>query len=113
MEVLNINGKSEIIMNDNDIVDIVRNYCGNDFARFLEDRLNKPTEITQELREEVLSESDFYSYEASLDSWNSTAYDIIEECEKQIEYMEESKRIDKHRLYKAFQNIKTITENEL
>lgn len=107
-----VNGRIETIANDRDIVDIVREWCGDEFASFLEERL-RCRELTDDEVKEVLQNSDYYSYEASLDAWNCAGYDIIEECEKQIDYMDDAKRVNKDRLYSAFLNIKKIIENIL
>ena len=107
-----VNGRIETIANDRDIVDIIRECCGDDFASYVENRLNC-RELTEEEKRQVLEDSDYYSYETSLDAWNCVGNDIVEECEKQIEYMEDAKRINKDRLYSAFLNIKKIVENIL
>ena len=107
-----VNGRIETIANDRDIVDIIRECCGDDFASYVENRLNC-RELTEEEIKQVLENSDYYSYEASLDAWNCVGNDIVEECEKQIEYMEEAKRINKDRLYNAFLNIRKIIQNNL
>ena len=96
-----VNGRIETIGSDRDIVDIIRENCGSDFADFMEYRLNH-MELSNEQKEEILRNSDYYSYEASLDDWNCCGNDIVEECEKQIEYIENSKRINKDVLYNSF-----------
>lgn len=113
MENISINGTIETIANDRDIVDIIRNICGGDFANYIEQRLYRPLEISQELREQIISESDYYSYEASLDSHNCVFNDILEECENQIDYIEESKRIDKVKLLESFERIAEIVQSEI
>ena len=107
-----INGNVETIGNDRDIIDIIRDNCGSDFANFIEYRLNH-MELSNEQKEEILRNSDYYSYEESLDDWNFCGNDIIEECEKQIEYMEEAKRINKDTLYNAFVDIRKMIQNVL
>ena len=99
-----INGSVETIGNDRDIIDIIRDNCGSDFANFIEYRLNH-MELSNEQKEEILRNSDYYSYEESLDDWNFCGNDIIEECEKQMEYIENSKRINKDVLYNSFLTI--------
>ena len=99
-----VNGRIETIANDRDIVDIIRECCGDDFANFIEYRLNH-MELSNEQKEEILRNSDYYSYEESLDDWNCCGNDIIEECEKQMEYIENSKRINKEMLYNSFKTI--------
>ena len=107
-----VNGRIETIANDRDIVDIIRECCGDDFASYVENRLNC-RELTEEEIKQVLENSDYYSYEASLDAWNYVGNDIVEECEKQIEYMEEAKRINKDTLYNAFVDIRKMIQNVL
>ena len=99
-----VNGRIETIANDRDIIDIIRECCGDDFADFMEYRLNH-MELSNEQKEEILRNSDYYSYEESLDDWNFCGNDIIEECEKQMEYIENSKRINKEVLYNSFKTI--------
>ena len=99
-----VNGNVETIGNDRDIIDIIRENCGSDFADFMEYRLNH-MELSNEQKEEILRNSDYYSYEESLDDWNFCGNDIIEECEKQMEYIENSKRINKEVLYNSFKTI--------
>ena len=99
-----VNGSVETIGNDRDIIDIIRDNCGSDFANFIEYRLNH-MELSNEQKEEILRNSDYYSYEESLDDWNFCGNDIIEECEKQIEYIDNSKRINKDVLYNSFLTI--------
>ena len=113
MENISINGTIETIASDRDITDIIRNTCGGDFANFIEQRLYRPLEISQELREQIISESDYYSYEASLDNHNCVFNDILEECKTQIDYIEESKRIDKQKLFESFGKIIKIVQSEI
>ena len=101
MRNIYVNGSVEAIGNDRDIIDIIRDNCGSDFADFMEYRLNH-MELSNEQKEEILRNSDYYSYEESLDDWNFCGNDIIEECEKQIEYIDNSKRINKDVLYNSF-----------
>ena len=107
-----VNGRIETIANDHDIVDIIRECCGDDFANYVENRLNC-RELTAEEKRQVSENSDYYSYEASLDAWNFCGNDIIEECEKQMEYIEEAKRINKDTLYNAFVDIRKMIQNVL
>ena len=112
MRNIYVNGSVETIGNDRDIIDIIRDNCGSDFADFMEYRLSH-MELSNEQKEEILRNSDYYSYEASLDDWNFCGNDIIEECEKQMEYMEEAKRINKDTLYNAFVDIRKMIQNVL
>ena len=45
--------------------------------------------------------------------WNCCGNDIMEECEKQMEYIEEAKRINKDTLYNAFVDIRKMIQNVL
>ena len=112
MRNIYVNGSVETIGNDRDIIDIIRENCGSDFADFMEYRLNH-MELSNEQKEEILRNSDYYSYEESLDDWNFCGNDIVEECEKQMEYIEEAKRINKDTLYNAFVDIRKMIQNVL
>ena len=81
-----VNNQIETIGSDRDIVDIIREHCGEDMASLIEYRLNVPVEenITPELIEECLQRTDYYAYESSLDDWNCVGNDVIEECNKQM-----------------------------
>ena len=107
MQNVMVNNQIETIGSDRDIVDIVREHCGDELATLIEDRLNIPLEqnITPELIETCLQRTDYYAYESSLDDWNCVGNDVVEECEKQMEYMEEAKRINKDILHNSFRNI--------
>ena len=104
MKNVYVNGNVETIGNDRDIIDIIRDNCGSDFADFMEYRLSH-MELPKEQKEEILRNSDYYGYEESLDAWNCVGNDIVEECEKQMEYIENSKRINKEVLYNSFKTI--------
>lgn len=115
MENIIVNGRIETIGSDRDIVDIVRECCGDELASLIDNRLNVPLEqnITPELIETCLRRTDYYAYESSLDDWNCCGNDVVEECDKQIEYMEESKRINKDILYNAFLSIRKMVQEIL
>lgn len=123
MDNVLVNGKIETIGSDRDIIDIIRESCGNDFARYVEERfcfdltdlnqlyLRLDDKECEKLESDVLSQTDYHSYESTLDEWNCVGNDIIEECEKQIDYIENAKRIDKNKLWKSFKEIKRILNN--
>ena len=113
MENIIVNNKIETVGSDRDILEIIRENCGYEFADFMEQRLDAPIEISQNLREQIISESDYYSYEQSLDEHNCIFNDILDECEKQVEYIEDSKRINKQILYESFNKILDIVKNEI
>ena len=112
MENIMVNNQLETVGNDRDIVDIIEKSCGYDFAKFIKNRLSMPQEITPELVEKVLRNSDFYSYESSLDDWNCIGNDVVEICDSMVEYIEDAKRIDKNKIYDKFVEIRDkIQEN--
>jgi len=113
MENIIVNNKIETVGSDKNIVDIIKENCGYEFADFIEQRLNKPIEISQNLIDKILSESDYYTYEKSLDNHNCIFNDILDECENQIEYIQDSKRIDKQKLCGSFNKILNIVSEEI
>lgn len=125
MDNVLVNGKIETIGSDRDIIDIIRESCGNNFARYVEERfcfdltdlnqlyLRLDDKECEKLESDVLSQTDYYNYESTLDEWNCVGNDIIEECDKQIYYIETAKRVDKNKLRESFKEIKRILNNML
>ena len=83
MTNVSVNGKIVTIGREKDIFEIIEEYCGYDFARVVQDKL-LCRELTLEERGQVLKESDYYNYEASLGDWNCVENDVIEECESRL-----------------------------
>lgn len=125
MDNVIVNGRIETIGSDRDIIDIIRESCGNDFANYVEERfcfdltdlnqlyLRLNDKECEKLESDVLSQTDYHNYESTLDEWNCVGNDIVEECDKQIDYIENAKRIDKNKLWESFKEIKRILNNML
>lgn len=125
MDNVLVNGKIETIRSDRDIIDIIRESCGNDFANYVEERfcfdladlnqlyLRLDDKECEKLESDVLSHTDYHNYESTLDEWNCAGNDIIEECDKQIDYIKNAKRVDKNKLWESFKEIKRILNNML
>lgn len=125
MDNVLVNGRLEIIGSDRDIIDIIRESCGNDFANYIEERfcfdltdlnqlyLRLSDKECEKLEADVLNQTDYHNYESTLDEWNCAGNDIVEECDKQINYIETAKRVDKNKLWESFKEIKRILNNML
>lgn len=125
MDNILVNDRIETIGSDRDIIDIIRESCGNDFANYVEERfcfdltdlnqlyLHLTDKECEKLESDVLSQTDYHNYESTLDEWNCVGNDIVEECDKQIDYIENAKRIDKNKLWESFKEIKRILNNML
>lgn len=73
----------------------------------MQKRLNGEREYIPEEIESVLKQTDYYSYVAELvDNWNCIGNDVIDECEEQIDYIENTKRINKETIRKGFEKNK-------
>ena len=113
MRVVKVNNELEMIGNDRDILDVIEKNCGIDFRYEVENRLNKPTEITNELIEEVLESNDFYSHINKLDDNDCAFNDILVECENQLEYIENAKNISRDELQSGFELIADIVNKQI
>lgn len=125
MDNVIVNGRLETIGSDRDIIDIIRESCGNDFANYVESKfcfdltnlnqlyLHLSDKECEKLESDVLNQTDYHNYESTLDEWNCIGNDIIEECDRQIEYIEIAKRVDKNKLWESFKKIKRILNNML
>lgn len=110
MGVIYVNNESHIIMNDSDIVEIVDQYCGHELSQIIG---SKMVFDEKKLLAEAKARTDEESYLASLESAECCLRDILDIAEKGIEYMEDSKRINKDKIYEMFQGIIKAIGNEI
>lgn len=111
MGVIYVNDESHIIMSDSDIVEIVDQYCGHELSQIVG---NKMVDIDEKkLLAVEKAKTDEESYLASLESAECCLRDILDIAEKGIEYMDDSKRINKDKLYEMFQDIVKAIGNEI
>ena len=125
MDNIIVNGRLETIGSDKDIIDIIRESCGNDFAKYVEERfcfdltdlnqlyLRLDDKECEKIESDILSQTDYHNYESTLDEWNCVGNDIIKECDKQIDYIKTAKRVDKNKLWESFKEVKRILNNML
>lgn len=111
MGVIYINNDSHIIMSDSDIVEIVDQYCGYELSQIIESKMVDIDE--KKLLAEEKAKTDEESYLASLESCECCLRDILDIVETGIGYIEDSKRINKDKLYEMFQNIVKLVGNEI
>lgn len=111
MGVIYVNDESHIVMNDSDIVEIVDQYCGHELSQIIG---NKMVDVDEKkLLAVEKAKTDEESYLASLESAERCLRDILDIAEKGIEYLEDSKRINKDKLYKMFRDIVKAIGNEI
>lgn len=111
MGVIYVNNESHIIMSDSDIVEIVDQYCGHELSQIVG---NKMVDIDEKkLLAAEKAKTDEESYLSSLEGAECCLRDILDVAEAGIEYIEESKRINKDKLYEMLHNIVKLIGNEI
>lgn len=105
------NGTIVAIGSNKDIVDIVETYCGHELSQLL---LPKLVEVDKDIlyaREKAHTDCD--AYLSSLESKETALRDILEIAESLINYIEDSKRINKDTINKKVIEFINMIENEL
>ena len=94
-EVLQTPSGSVIIMTKYDLIEVVRSYCGDNIADYIEQNF-KDYDTEEELNEKYF-QSDYHSMEESCDEYTATLSEITFIC-KDIQCMLANKRIDKNKI---------------
>ena len=111
MGIITVNNENVCILNDNDIIYHIEKNCGYELAEILKDRLVIDDYETKLAREKSMTDEE--SYCAQLESMGCCFRDILDEVEKQQEYLEESKKIDRRKIYQSLDKIIKMINNEI
>ena len=111
MGMINVNNKNVCILNDDDIVYHIEQNCGYELAGMMEERLVMDDYETKLAREKSCTDEE--AYLSQLESIECCLRDILEEAEKQQEYLEESKKIDRNKIYQSLDRIIQMINNEI
>ena len=111
MGVIRVNNENVCILNDNDIIYHIEQNCGYELAEMLKDRLVIDDYETKLAREKSMTDEE--SYCAQVESMGCCLRDILDEVEKQQDYLEESKKIDRSKIYQSMDRIIKMINNEI
>ena len=111
MAVINVNNENVVVLNDNDIIYQIEKNCGYELAGMLKERLVMDDYETKLAREKSCTDEE--AYLSQLESVECCLRDILEEVEKQQEYLEESKKIDRSKIYQSMDRIIKMINNEI
>ena len=111
MGMINVNNENVCILNDNDIIYQIDKNCGYELAGMMEERLVIDDYETKLAREKSCTDEE--AYLGQLESIECCLRDILEEVEKQQEYLEESKKIDRNKIYQSLDIIIQMINNEI
>jgi len=111
MGMINVNNKNVCILNDDDIVYHIEQNCGYELAGILKDRLVIDDYETKLAREKSCTDEE--AYLSQLESVECCLRDILEEVEKQQEYLKESKKINRDTIFQAMDRIIQMINNEI
>ena len=111
MAVINVNNENVVVLNDDDIIYQIEQNCGYELAEILKDRLVIDDYETKLAREKSCTDEE--SFCAQLESVECCLRDILEEVEKQQEYLKESKKISRDKIYQSLDRIIQMINNEI
>ena len=111
MGMISINNRNECILNDNDIIYHIEKNCGYELAEILKNRLVIDDYETKLAREKSMTDEE--SCYAQLESMGCCLRDILDEVEKQQEYLEDAKKIDRTKIYQSMDRIIKMINNEI
>lgn len=111
MGMITVNNENVCILNDNDIIYHIEKNCGYELAGILKDRLVIDDYETKLAREKSMTDEE--SYCAQLESIECCLRDILEEAEKQQEYLKESKKINRDTIFQSMDRIIQMINNEI
>lgn len=109
--VLLNNGKQVIISNDRDIADIISENLSYELSEMVSNRI---ADIDEErLYQAELARTDAVGYLSDIESKESCLNEVLDIAEELSEYIENSKRINKEKIYQKLNDIIKIISNEL
>ena len=111
MGVIYVNDESHIIMNDSDIIGIVDQYCGYELSQIIGSKIVDIDE--KKLLAVEKAKTDEESYLSSLESAECCLRDILDIVEEMSGYIEDSKRINKDKIWSKMQEIIKLIGNEI
>ena len=111
MAVINVNNENVVVLNDNDIIYHIEQNCGYELAGMMEERLVMDDYETKLAREKSCTDEE--AYLSQLESVECCLRDILEEVEKQQEYLKESKKINRDTIFQSMDRIIKMINNEI
>lgn len=111
MAVINVNNQNVVILNDKDIIYHIEKNCGYELAEIMEERLVIDDYETKLAREKSCTDEE--AYLSQLESVECCLRDILEEVEKQQEYLKESKKINRDTIFQSMDRIIKMINNEI
>ena len=111
MAVINVNNENVVVLNDNDIIYQIEKNCGYELAGILKERLVMDDYETKLAREKSCTDEE--AYLSQLESMGCCLRDILEEAEKQQEYLKESKKINRDTIFQSMDRIIQMINNEI
>ena len=111
MAVINVNNENVVVLNDNDIIYQIEKNCGCELAGIMEERLVMDDYETKLAREKSCTDEE--AYLSQLESMGCCLRDILEEAEKQQEYLKESKKINRDTIFQSMDRIIQMINNEI
>jgi len=111
VQIISVNGQSELIYSNSDLAEVARKNCGDDFARVIESLANESDYNTKLAEQKAMTDEE--SYCASLESMTSCLQDILDIVEDFQEDMENTKRLQRGKVETLLDRVARMINNEI
>lgn len=99
------------MLDEKDLYQVIDKYVGREIAEYVSNRILEVN--ISEYKAELEVENETRVYAQQCENWHTFVLDKSEELEEVIQYIEESKRIDKQRIYNKLVKIIRDMRGEL
>lgn len=106
-----LNGQNAIVGSQEDIIYEIREHMGCEFADYISEFLD--IKVQESAWEQKALRQEMRTYEGSLESIDNVLRDSVEELEELMEYINDSKRINKEKIYSKINEICKNLKEEL
>lgn len=111
MDIIQVNNNTYMIRNDADLVDAINQECGYELSRLVEQKLDSAS-YEEQLAEKQFN-SDFFAYESQVESLGFCLQDVLQSVEELINYVDDSKKINRTVITDKLRYIKRLINSEI
>ena len=106
-----LDGTQAFILNSRDLIDIAYNTLGSEYSAEIEKVIQSSTEA--EIYAEKRFNSDMNSYEGQIETYRDCMLEVVEIAENLLEYINETKKIDRLKITQELEKVFQKLNSEL
>lgn len=106
---IRVNGNLKYISNNNDIVDLVRDNCGDNLAEIIDEKIRLTEQNIAWAEQKRIG--DFEAYEQANEDLTRCLQDISDVVESMQEYLQDTKKLDRDKMFLWLRDIEREINN--